>query len=73
MQVPRSGYYVHLNKQITVREIEDEVLSEKILGIFQEHRGRYGSGRIKKCLEKEMIQVSSRRKKTGIVLQRIST
>ena len=51
----RSGYYVHLNKQIIAREIEDEVLSEKILSIFQEHRGRYGSGRIKKCLEREDI------------------
>ena len=60
MQVSRSGYYVHLNKQITVREIEDEVLSEKILEDFQEHRGRYGSGRIKKCLERENIQVSRR-------------
>ena len=51
----RSGYYVHFNKKITAREIEDEVLSEKILSIFQEHRGRYGSGRIKKCLEREDI------------------
>ena len=44
-----------------VREVEDEVLSKKILAIFQKHRGRYGSGRIKKYLEREMIQVSSRR------------
>ncbi len=57
----RSGYYVHFNKKITAREIEDEVLSEKILSIFQEHRGRYGSGRIKKCLEREDIRVSRRR------------
>ena len=55
LQVSRSGYYVHLNKQITAREIEDEVLSEKILAIVQEHRERYGSGRNKKCLEREMI------------------
>ncbi|PFE58775.1 hypothetical protein CN319_32130, partial [Bacillus cereus] len=43
------------------RALENEVLSEEIQKIFEEHKGRYGSLRITKVLEKKGIKVNRKR------------
>jgi len=50
-----------MQRRPSAHELEDEVLKEKIKAIFMEHKGRYGSQRIKICLAKEGLQISRRR------------
>lgn len=57
----RSGYYCHLQRKVTKREIENEVFLEKIKTIFFEHKSRYGCRRIKKVLNDEGLVISRRR------------
>ena len=61
MGVSRSGFYASLKRLPSTHMIEDEVLSERIKDIFTEHKGRYGTRRIKVVLENESLTVSRRR------------
>lgn len=60
MSVSRSGFYTYLNRVPSTHIIEDEILSEKIKYIFTEHKGRYGTRRIKIVLQNEGLLVSRR-------------
>lgn len=61
LNVSRSGYYKYLERKPTARDIENQVLSEEIKRIFDEHRGRYGSLRIAKVLELQGLHVNRKR------------
>jgi putative transposase len=45
-----SGYYSWVRRRPSKRAIEDELISERIKEIFLEHKGRYGSPRIRQVL-----------------------
>lgn len=60
-KVSKSGYYRHIKREITKREVENEILLEKVKKIFYEHRRRYGCRRIKRVLSQEGIQISKKR------------
>jgi putative transposase len=55
MEVSRSGFYDHLRRldNGTDGNPQEAALRARILAIFKEHRGKYGSRRIVKELEKE--------------------
>jgi len=55
--VSRSGYYAWLNRKPSRHEQEDRELLARIVKIFEEHKGRYGSPRI----WRELIATYSRR------------
>ncbi|PEV82594.1 hypothetical protein CN429_13745, partial [Bacillus cereus] len=61
LNISRSGYYEYLQRKPSKRALENEVLSEEIQKIFEEHKGRYGSLRITKVLEKKGIKVNRKR------------
>lgn len=62
LQVSRSGYYAWLNQASpSVLSLENQALSEKIHMIFTQHKGRYGSRRIRKVLLNMGYQISRRR------------
>ena len=61
LNVSRSGYYKYLEHKPSARDIENEVLSNEIRKIFEEHKGRYGSLRISKVLEQNGIKVNRKR------------
>lgn len=59
LQIPRSTYYYDLNKQ-TVDDSED-VISHKVVEIFNANRQCFGTRRIKHELNKIGLKVSRRR------------
>ena len=59
--VSKSGYYDWRNRQPSAREIEDDELKEKIQQIFTENKGRYGSPRIFKTLQKQGYNIGKKR------------
>ena len=61
LNVSRAGYYKYLNHKPSKREIENQVLKDEILQIFEEHKGRYGSIRIAKVLSTKGIFVNRKR------------
>jgi putative transposase len=61
LKISRSGFYEYLHRKPSDRSIENEVLSQRIRQIFEEHKGRYGSIRVAKSLEKEGISVNRKR------------
>lgn len=61
LNISRSGFYEYLQRKPSNRAIENEVLSQHIKRIFEEHKGRYGSKRISKSLEKEGISANHKR------------
>jgi len=58
MKVSRTGYYNYLSKDT---DNKDKELIDKIIEIFNKHKKRYGSRRIKKELEKAEIVVSKKK------------
>lgn len=50
MNVSRSGYYKYLNQRPSARDIENQVLSNDIKKILEDHKSSYGSLRISKVL-----------------------
>lgn len=50
LKVSRSGYYKHISKCKSNRDIENEVISDYIKKIFNNHKSRYGARRIKVVL-----------------------
>lgn len=61
LNVSRSGYYAFLKRGPSKHSIEDEALKEEIKSIFTEHKGRYGTRRIKAELEVDGMIFSRRR------------
>jgi len=53
--------FQYLNHKHSNRDIENEVLSKEINQIFEENKGRYGSIRIAKVLDKKGIHVNRKR------------
>lgn len=61
MNISRSGFYEYLNRKPSKRTLENEVLSNEIRRIFEEHKRRYGSIRISKVLKLQGITVNRKR------------
>jgi putative transposase len=61
LEVSVSGFYAWRKRPQSAREREDGELAERIVGIFQEHRGVYGSPRIHSALQDEGIHVGRKR------------
>lgn len=62
LQIPRSTYYYHLQKQEDdEKQAEEADLQERIYTIFKQSRNNYGTRKIKKELEKQGLMVSRRR------------
>ena len=61
LNVSRAGYYKYLHRKPSKRDIENEVLKEEIIRVFEEHKGRYGSIRISKVLSVKGIYVNRKR------------
>jgi len=61
LNISRSGFYEYLHRKPSNRAIENEILSQHIKQIFEEHKGRYGSIRIAKSLEKEGVSANHKR------------
>lgn len=59
--VSRSGYYAYASRRKSSHTIENEVISEEIKQIFEEHKGRYGAGRISLVLAERGINCSRKR------------
>jgi len=51
LEVSRSAYYRWANQEFpSARSLENKKLSQEIHRIFLEHKGRYGSRRIRRAL-----------------------
>ena len=50
LSVSPSGYYAWCSRPKSRRAVEDEALTEDIKLVFNEHKGRYGSPRVKREL-----------------------
>ena len=61
LKVSRSGYYAWLNRAISKREIENKVLSKKVVKIFHDSRGTYGSPRVHQALKRQGVAVGKKR------------
>ena len=61
LQVSRSGYYAWLNRAVSNRAIEDQVLTKKIEVIHRDSRGTYGSPRVYRVLKKQGIAIGKKR------------
>ena len=59
--VSKSGYYDWRNRQPSAREIKDDELKVKIQQIFNDNKGRYGSPRIFKALQKQGYNIGKKR------------
>ena len=59
--VSKSGYYDWRNRQPSAREVEDDELKVKIQQIFTDNKGRYGSPRIFKALQKQGYNIGKKR------------
>lgn len=59
--VSKSGYYDWRERQPSARAIEDVELKQKIQQIFTDNKGRYGSPRIFKALQKQGYSIGKKR------------
>jgi transposase InsO family protein len=59
--VSRSGWYHHQAKANSTRRVEDQMLAEKIISIFNESRRTYGWRRIAQMLARERIRCGKER------------
>ena len=59
--VSKSGYYDWRERQPSFRALEDVELKNKIQQIFTENKGRYGSPRIFKALQKQGYRIGKKR------------
>ncbi|NLK12578.1 MAG: IS3 family transposase, partial [Candidatus Phytoplasma sp.] len=65
--VSRSGYYAYASRPKSKSAIENEVISDYIKLIFNEHYGRYGCRRIKNALFNNYGLVLSRKRITRLM------
>jgi len=61
LKVSRSGYYAWLKRAVSKREIENQALSKKVIKIFNDSRGTYGSPRVHQALRRQGIAVGKKR------------
>lgn len=59
--VSKGGFYNWRKRPPSAREQEDGKIAERIVDIYQQHEGRYGSPRIHQQLQDEGIHVSQKR------------
>jgi transposase InsO family protein len=59
--VSKGGFYNWLKRPPSAREQEDGKIAERIVDIYQQHKGRYGSPRIHQQLHDEGISVGRKR------------
>jgi putative transposase len=59
--VSKGGFYNWLKRPPSAREQEDGKIAERIVDIYQQHKGRYGSPRIHQQLQDEGIHVGRKR------------
>jgi len=59
--ISRSGFYAYCARKPSDRHLENEVLSQKIREVFEQHSGRYGAKRIAHSLQDEGIKVNRKR------------
>ncbi len=59
--VSRSGYYAWCERPISAREMANQALLAKIKKLFDQHKGRYGSIRIHRALQREGERCSHKR------------
>ena len=55
------GFYAWMKRPASAREREDGQIAERIVEIYQQHKGRYGSPRIHQQLRDEGIYVGRKR------------
>lgn len=67
LKVSRSGYYKHISKTKSKRDIENEILSDYIKKIFNEHKSRYGARRIKIVLLNDYQLIVSKKRITRLM------
>lgn len=58
LEVSRGGYYAWLQRPVSPRAQENEILLERVQQIFEHTKGRYGSPRITDQLQDEGVHVS---------------
>jgi putative transposase len=61
MKVTRSGYYAWKKREVSDHDIEDLILSQEIIDIYNNSRNIYGSPRILMMLRRKGIHTSKRR------------
>jgi transposase InsO family protein len=59
--VSKGGFYNWLKRPPSARDQEDGQIAERIVDIYQQHKGRYGSPRIHHQLQDEGIHVGRKR------------
>lgn len=59
--VSKSGYYKHQTNPESQRDKDNDMLLNRIQNIYKDNKGRYGSPRIKKQLEKEKVTCGKNR------------
>jgi|GEM_PF-668537 len=59
--ISRSGFYASCARTPSGLQLENEVLSQKIREVFEQHSGRYGAKRIAHSLQDEGIKVNRKR------------
>jgi len=59
--ISRSGFYAYCARKPSDRQLENEVLSQKICEVFEQHSGRYGAKRIACALKDEGFKVNRKR------------
>lgn len=61
LEVGRSSYYEWLRSMPSKRRLENQPLSDEIMGVFTKNKSRYGSRRIRKELQSMGFVISRRR------------
>jgi putative transposase len=61
LDVSKGGFYNWLKRPPSAREQEDGKIAERIVGLYHQHKGRYGSPRIHQQLQDEGIHVGRKR------------
>ncbi|MFK4936591.1 IS3 family transposase [Lactococcus garvieae] len=61
LKVSRSGFYEYMHRRPSKRQMEREVLSERIKAVFHEHKGRYGAVRITRVLHEQGTLTNTKR------------
>lgn len=61
LRISKAGFYEYLGRRKSNQQIEREALEGFVLDIFEKHRARYGSKRIKRELATLGIPVSEKR------------
>ena len=61
LKVSRSGYYAWLKRAVSKHETEDHELSIKVIKIYDDSRGTYGSPRVHHALKRQGVTVGKKR------------